>query len=205
MQGWNPLASKLWSRRPYSIKTRIKTLNQRQWEHLQGFSRRPYSIKTRIKTSATMLTNMFMPRPLADHIPLKQGLRPECDLCSNRCLRIARRPYSIKTRIKTFQGFLALIHCLARRPYSIKTRIKTLQSEMNITMSCALADHIPLKQGLRLIFSVGIVRGSELADHIPLKQGLRHIYPAEPLRSQELADHIPLKQGLRLRKFSHHH
>ena len=61
-----------------------------------------------------------------------------------------------------------------RRPYSIKTRIKTISPKIELTLLIFLADHIPLKQGLRRLHfgDLGDHRG--LADHIPLKQGLRH-------------------------------
>ena len=60
-----------------------------------------------------------------------------------------RRPYSIKTRIKTSRSALLMCAIRTRRPYSIKTRIKTVQQLMSRS-SDTLADHIPLKQGLRL-------------------------------------------------------
>ena len=58
-----------------------------------------------------------------------------------------------------------------RRPYSIKTRIKTISPKIELTLLIFLADHIPLKQGLRRLHfgDLGDHRG--LADHIPLKQG----------------------------------
>ena len=62
---------------------------------------------------------------LADHIPLKQGLR-RCDIYADR------NSYS------------------PRRPYSIKTRIKTSRAPGSESPQRGLADHIPLKQGLRL-------------------------------------------------------
>ena len=37
----------------------------------------------------------------------------------------------------------------------------------------AVADHIPLKQGLRLEILFTSVKSSFVADHIPLEQGLR--------------------------------
>ena len=39
---------------------------------------------------------------VADHIPLKQGLRLESVATPHLLLTKCRRPYSIKTRIKTF-------------------------------------------------------------------------------------------------------
>ena len=62
----------------------------------------------------------------------------------------------------------------SRRPYSIKTRIKTSTLLLySIAIVCELTDHIPLKQGLRPIQLRINERIRGLADHIPLKQGLR--------------------------------
>ena len=61
--------------------------------------RRPYSIKTRIKTRISRHRRPI-DASLADHIPLKQGLRPRLILLLG-ILSPTRRPYSIKTRIKT--------------------------------------------------------------------------------------------------------
>ena len=84
-----------------------------------------------------------------------------------------RRPYSIKTRIKTCcVDYLSAVINVAHRPYSIKTRIKTSPSRSSVARS-ELADHIPLKQGLRHDAVVEHIEGNALADHIPLKQGLR--------------------------------
>ena len=60
-----------------------------------------------------------------------------------------------------------------RRPYSIKTRIKTCRKCCNATL-VAVADHIPLKQGLRHRIFIPLTPSTWVADHIPLKQGLRH-------------------------------
>ena len=136
--------------------------------------RRPYSIKTRIKTeSAQYIATNY--RSLADHIPLKQGLRPQL-----RLLAIA-------------------LACPSRRPYSIKTRIKTAIICPRNDKNRWLADHIPLKQGLRPLQDLGSISFARmLADHIPLKQGLRHTIDKVIILLILLADHIPLKQGLRL-------
>ena len=86
---------------------------------------RPYSIKTRIKTLRVfIITNVFR-CIVRDHIPSKQGLRLR--LTDHSSLAIpSQRPYSIKTRIKTLipSSSLTLV-ALGQRPYSIKTRIKT--------------------------------------------------------------------------------
>ena len=62
----------------------------------------------------------------------------------------------------------------------------------------AVADHIPLKQGLRPPPRTSVDFVTIVADHIPLKQGLRRGYlDSERFVHQQVADHIPLKQGLR--------
>ena len=48
---------------------------------------------------------------LADHIPLKQGLR-QLSSSLNGCVQKARRPYSIKTRIKTPNWVIVIIRCV---------------------------------------------------------------------------------------------
>ena len=61
-----------------------------------------------------------------------------------------------------------------------------------------LAEHIPLKQGLRLSLAVNAdLILAELAEHIPLKQGLRPFAASAAAAALALAEHIPLKQGLR--------
>ena len=113
-------------RRPYSIKTRIKTLSSVARRAVLMAARRPYSIKTRIKTEKAFECFARIQTHLADHIPLKQGLR----LSLSRLLGVTpRRPYSIKTRIKTMYVDRTRVKDRgSRRPYSIKTRIKTLHS-----------------------------------------------------------------------------
>ncbi len=62
-----------------------------------------------------------------------------------------------------------------------------------------LAEHIPLKQGLRQhIFHIRDLPSHILAEHIPLKQGLRPYVFSRDAVFCFLAEHIPLKQGLRL-------
>ncbi len=61
---------------------------------------------------------------LAEHIPLKQGLR------------------------QMLPSSFSQLTCKPRRAYSIKTRIKTSVSTENFIL-LLLAEHIPLKQGLR--------------------------------------------------------
>ena len=112
-------------------------------------SRRPYSIRTRIKTRIVKSGERFMIY-LGDHIPLKQGLRQPSpvSLVAFRC--VTRRPYSIKTRIKTSCPYRFPTAHYPRRPYSITTRIKTPRWYRLRAPSCLLADHIPLKQGFEI-------------------------------------------------------
>mgnify|MGYP006873047429 CR=1 FL=1 len=58
-----------------------------------------------------------------------------------------------------------------------------------------VAEHIPLKQGLRLFRFFPYNR--EVAEHIPLKQGLRLAWAIALKIFDGVAEHIPLKQGLR--------
>ena len=89
-------------------------------------SQRAYSIKTRIKTLGGY------------HLAY---------------LIVSQRAYSIKTRIKTryTKEFLSTIF-MPQRAYSIKTRIKTYSHAVYSLLTTQLREHIPLKQGLRLIF-----------------------------------------------------
>ena len=154
---------------------------------------------------------------IAEHIPLKQGLR-WVSLSGSQFLQ-NRRAYSIKTRIKTKRKESVCIY-RNRRAYSIKTRIKTEDNRKHFRR-WAIAEHIPLKQGLRLMvdslynflnqdrraysiktriktrplnFSDSL---TIIAEHIPLKQGLRLIELHQCFVYLEIAEHIPLKQGLR--------
>ena len=198
------------TRRPYSIKTRIKTTIRDDRSTRKNTTRRPYSIKTRIKTFYSLMFLRLNSLKLADHIPLKQGLRRTKWFCwgdfpnlladhipLKQGLRLlyretaslpssngladhiplkqglrrfraksmnadsqARRPYSIKTRIKTGVRFqVSQTPCHTRRPYSIKTRIKTSKAVPFLAVSIVLADHTPLKQG----FGNG-GRSSDLSD-----------------------------------------
>ena len=118
--------------------------------------RRPYSIKTRIKT-ISQLGQKARSTPLADHIPLKQGLR---------------QGYS-EEEVGSYRS---------RRPYSIKTRIKTL-SHFTAEGKSSLADHIPLKQGLRP-GEGGLVRPIR-----PIPKTSRHLIPILEFSNTDIRDH----------------
>ena len=109
-----------------------------------------------------------------------------------------RRPYSIKTRIKTIGSYQSML-LASRRPYSIKTRIKTLSINRSVILIVALADHIPLKQGLRLGLHCCI--DFHLFTRRPYSIKTRIKTPGSSTTTNQgfrlLADHIPLKQGLR--------
>ena len=113
----------MYCQRPYSIRTRIKTLMYRLQRSI-SLSQRPYSIRTRIKTGYGIGVFDFGP---------------------------SQRPYSIRTRIKTLldTGVL-MMPSSCQRPYSIRTRIKTISLSLLSIISRAVRDHIPLEQGLRL-------------------------------------------------------
>ena len=69
---------------------------------------------------------------------------------------------------------------------------------MITNMGCIwLSDHLPLKQGLKLLWPAFFFCRRKLSDHLPLKQGLK---PPRILRRDfcvALSDHLPLKQGLK--------
>ena len=133
---------------------------------------RPYSIRTRIKTLVISL-NSAAPSQVRDHIPLEQGLRPDV-LISVESNISSQRPYSIRTRIKTvaLSSHLSLRFC--QRPYSIRTRIKTVHCDGGQQRRLDVRDHIPLEQGLRHIEVIHLHDCLPVRDHIPLEQGLRH-------------------------------
>ena len=60
-----------------------------------------------------------------------------------------------------------------------------------------LREHVPLKQGLRLLIAFRIVEIVELREHVPLKQGLRPEAVSRSAQMSRLREHVPLKQGLR--------
>ena len=109
---------------------------------------------------------------------------------------------------------------LGQRPSSTKTRIKTRLLKL-IQQTGFVRDHLPLKQGLRLVklwdfaevyycqrpsstktriktkaMSV-LLDVLQVRDHLPLKQGLRPCKGIFMLLSLAVRDHLPLKQGLR--------
>ena len=112
--------------RPYAIRTRIKT-NWCQWLPRRTAGQRPYSIRTRIKT-ITSLSICIEIRLVRDHIPLEQGLRHALEGTEDY-QEVRQRPYSIRTRIKTHGGGGVLRRRVSQRPYSIRTRIKTDRSK----------------------------------------------------------------------------
>ena len=88
---------------------------------------------------------------LADHIPLKQGLRPIRQLESYVDEICLADHIPLKQGLRLRRRNSPHFSCnRARRPYSIKTRIKTIYVDLVRVNDRGLADHIPLKQGLRL-------------------------------------------------------
>ena len=61
-----------------------------------------------------------------------------------------------------------------------------------------LRDHLPLQQGLRLLYVLDRFKNPCLRDHLPLQQGLRQAVYTEVAHVEDLRDHLPLQQGLRL-------
>jgi len=87
---------------------------------------------------------------VAEHDPLKQGLKLQT--------------FFLKTSLR-------LLGCRAR---SIKTRIETTLSTPR-KYHFQVAEHDPLKQGLKPLFNKGDVPAwPVVAEHDPLKQGLKH-------------------------------
>ena len=157
-----------------------------------------------------------------DHIPLEQGLRQAqmnwkliwmpCQRPYSIRTRIktwqhgsddkvyeSQRPYSIRTRIKTAEGCLKRLQ-ESQRPYSIRTRIKTWWC-FNRSESVFVRDHIPLEQGLRPLIRCGLVilddrqRPYSIRTRIKTKHSNLSFGFTITVR-----DHIPLEQGLRLGK-----
>ena len=85
---------------------------------------------------------------------------------------ICQRPYSIRTRIKTYRFVTICAWLFSQRPYSIRTRIKTKRMT-NLNYRTCVRDHIPLEQGLRRLCDGLFDEGHGVRDHIPLEQGLR--------------------------------
>ena len=115
-------------------------------------------------------------------------------------IRFGQRPYSIRTRIKTYLLRFLMRRRRGQRPYSIRTRIKTTPWLRCLTTSRRVRDHIPLEQGLRQ---------STKPNHRPINWCQRpysirtriktpQILTWEPAL-RRVRDHIPLEQGLRRR------
>ena len=92
------------------------------WPLAVGGCQRPYSIRTRIKTLKRLIKNHYS--YVRDHIPLEQGLRlahksdKSCDVVVRDHIPLEQglRHHSFGLRDERFAG---------QRPYSIRTRIKT--------------------------------------------------------------------------------
>ena len=109
-------------------------------------SQRPYSIRTRIKTlllrsSAAALSTV------RDHIPLEQGLRLSKFGCCHTYL-IVRDHIPLEQGLRPGEHSWSYVLKLRQRPYSIRTRIKTRRSLVFRPVEL-VRDHIPLEQGLR--------------------------------------------------------
>ena len=107
--------------RPYSIRTRIKTLST-----LSGLSttfvRDHIPLEQGLRLA--LLHSAATAAEVRDHIPLEQGLRPIRQITVYRSI-LCQRPYSIRTRIKTEDQGVPGTFRKSQRPYSIRTRIKT--------------------------------------------------------------------------------
>ena len=104
--------------------------------------RRPYSIKTRIKTSEYSHEGQNV-TTLADHIPLKQGLRQSLSKHTGQSVR-SRRPYSIKTRIKTPPACDAKIALAAEAVHlSSRETLHPLMKRVERSTPCGCPLHSP--------------------------------------------------------------
>ena len=156
--------------RPYSIRTRIKTL---LWSSINFSTIVRDHIPLEQGLRPSLSTKTALPSPVRDHIPLEQGLRPTAKTWFFTIL--GQRPYSIRTRIKTLlaETFTSSVRC--QRPYSIRTRIKTWLHLLTMPHAWRVRDHIPLEQGLRQDFRLLQSLRNSVRDHIPLEQGLRRL------------------------------
>ena len=159
---------------------------------LRMFCQRPYSIRTRIKTVILIPEYMRVgvrdhipleqglrlqrkkgnscPDRVRDHIPLEQGLRPMVIVCCDTLP--GQRPYSIRTRIKTWSSPVVKRSPPCQRPYSIRTRIKTVSSA---PLCSLLSGQRPysIRTRIKTAEPVLLRLGLLVRDHIPLEQGLR--------------------------------
>jgi len=71
----------------------------------------------------------------------------------NRINKTTLRPTSIKTRIETIPVSSVMTLTLSLRPTSIKTRIETGYEDDYSPVYGRLSDQLPLKQGLKHVFS----------------------------------------------------
>ena len=118
---------------------------------------------------------------------------------------------------------------VSQRPYSIRTRIKTWTRTRRAHVPCSVRDHIPLEQGLRQSTRTLNQPPVTVRDHIPLEQGLRRLLMSSSVwvspvcqrpysirtriktcvfslsmpKASNVRDHIPLEQGLRQPVTSH--
>ena len=109
---------------------------------------------------------------LSDHLPLKQGLKLRL-ACKLALATSTFRSSSIKTRIETNQREHKIKPRRTFRSSSIKTRIETEEACAIRRQNHTLSDHLPLKQGLKLVRKTNEEMRNELSDHLPLKQGLK--------------------------------
>ena len=127
-QGLRPrtFAIKNWcylSQRPYSIRTRIKTLVSK-YNCITIARQRPYSIRTRIKTMhRSFWTSLRV--VVRDHIPLEQGLRPQPPKVIV-LLQYVRDHIPLEQGLRLSTCTPVTLFVISQRPYSIRTRIKTV-------------------------------------------------------------------------------
>ena len=124
---------------------------------------------------------IFTDLTLADHIPLKQGLRLVLACIDGETHTLADH-IPLKQGLRQGYSEEEVGSYRSRRPYSIKTRIKTL-SHFTAEGKSSLADHIPLKQGLRP-GEGGLVRPIR-----PIPKTSRHLIPILEFSNTDIRDH----------------
>ena len=99
---------------------------------MQPAGQRPYSIRTRIKTVSFDIDIMLF--NVRDHIPLEQGLRPESIVqARHRCT--VRDHIPLEQGLRLSLPHCASPRWPCQRPYSIRTRIKTSRDTVNVQRS----------------------------------------------------------------------
>ncbi len=159
-------------------------------------SRRAYSSKTRIKTLNSVVADGVRCL-VGEHIPVKQGLIHCCRRPFPLDPHGRRRAYSSKTRIKTQIVVTIVRLCRVGEHIPVKQGLRPLGANSS-SETLYVGEHIPVKQGLRLQLIVLATKVfATVGEHIPVKQGLRQVNARLSPTAGQVGEHIPVKQGLR--------